>query len=66
MDQEGSPYKTISMKSYIFVSNDHKLGSELSSSPHKEATISITWSFQVCNPRHEYLEECVEFYFIKH
>lgn len=59
MDQEYSQYKNASIKSYIFANNDCKLGSDLSSSQHKEATVAITWSFQFHNPSHEYLKECV-------
>lgn len=55
-----------SMESYLSSSSDYKLGSELSGSPHKEATKPIVWSFQVCNPGHDYLGEYAEFYFNEH
>lgn len=66
MDQRVKSAQNTSRKSYVFASNDCRLGSELSSSWHKEATIAIAQSFRVHNPGSDSLEECTSFYFIEH
>lgn len=66
MDQRLKSVKDTSVKSYTFPSDDCQLGSELSSSQHKGASMAIAWSFQVCNPGHDYLKECTAFYFTEY